>query len=58
MSAMPSGSSMAYERTYRSGLSGIGTGSDHRPGRTFSTGGMTLARQASCCAVPVTTTIP
>ena len=56
-SAMPSDSSIAYTSTYRSGLSGIGTGSDQRPGRTFSTDGITRARQASRCAVPVTTTI-
>src|ERR1039458_3813152 len=32
----------------------MGTGIDHRPGRTFSTGGTTLRSHASFCAVPVT----
>ena len=35
---------------------GIGTGIDHRPGRTCSTGGRTLSSHASFCTVPVTTT--
>ena len=34
----------------------MGTGIDHRPGRTSSTGGMTFSSQAAFCAVPVTTT--
>ena len=34
----------------------MGTGIDHRPGRTSSTGGMTFWSQAAFCAVPVTTT--
>lgn len=42
----PSGSSSPYTSTYRSGLSGSGTGNDHNPGRTCSTGGSTLSCHA------------
>ena len=38
---------------YRSGLFGIGTGIDHRSGRTCSTAGSTRSCQARCWAVPV-----
>ena len=36
----------------------MGTGIDHSPGRTCSTGGITLRAQASFCTVPVTATTP
>src|SRR6185437_4399048 len=40
--------------TYRRGLFGIGTGMDHRSLASCSTGGITRARQAASCSVPVT----
>src|ERR1700761_4900252 len=53
-STRPPPAANAYEDTYRRGLSGIGTGMDHRSPASCSTGGMTRSRQAASCLVPVT----